>query len=175
MAVVLQDVFLFSGTILDNIRLGRDDISEAEVQEAARQTGADSFIRRLPLGYHEPMQERGSTLSTGQRQLISLARAFVFNPSILILDEATSNIDSESEYLIRLAIEKLMTGRTSLIIAHRLSTIRHVDQIVVMHKGTIRERGTHETLLAQRGLYWKLYQLQYQDQENGLIRSGTNG
>jgi ABC-type multidrug transport system fused ATPase/permease subunit len=99
----------------------------------------------------------------------------VFNPSILILDEATSNIDSESEYLIRLAIEKLMTGRTSLIIAHRLSTIRHVDQIVVMHKGTIRERGTHETLLAQRGLYWKLYQLQYQDQENGLIRSGTNG
>jgi ATP-binding cassette subfamily B protein len=175
MAVVLQDVFLFSGTILDNIRLGRDDISEADVQEAARQTGADSFIRRLPLGYHEPMQERGSTLSTGQRQLISLARAFVFNPSILILDEATSNIDSESEYLIRLAIEKLMTGRTSLIIAHRLSTIRHVDQIVVMHKGTIRERGTHETLLAQRGLYWKLYQLQYQDQENGLIRSGTNG
>ncbi len=175
MAVVLQDVFLFSGSILDNIRLGRTDIDEKTVTDAAAQTGADLFIRRLPRGYHEPMQERGSTLSTGQRQLISLTRAFVFNPAILVLDEATSNIDSESELLIQKAIARLMVDRTSLIIAHRLSTIQHVDQIVVMHKGVIREIGTHAELMNLRGLYWKLYQLQYQDQEEALVRSGTTG
>lgn len=165
MAVILQDVFLFSGTILDNIRLGRTDISEKQVRVAAEKTGADRFIRRLSGQYLEPMQERGSTLSAGQRQLVSLTRAFVFDPSILVLDEATSNIDSESELLIQQAIAQLMIGRTSLIIAHRLSTIRHVDRIVVLHKGRIREEGSHHELLAQRGLYWKLYQLQYQEQE----------
>lgn len=165
MAVVLQDVFLFSGHILDNIRLGRSDISEDEVREACRQIGAHAFIERLPGKYHEPVQERGSTLSVGQRQLISLARAFVFNPRILILDEATSSIDTETELLIQEAIRKLMSGRTSIVIAHRLSTIRDVNQIVVMHRGRIRERGTHDELLAAGGIYSKLYQLQYKDQE----------
>lgn len=164
-AVVLQDVFLFSGNILDNIRLGRTDISREQVIAASRMVGADSFITALPDGYDEPVQERGSTLSVGQRQLISLARALVIDPKILVLDEATSSIDTETEQLIQAAIGKLMAGRTSIIIAHRLSTIRHVDQIMVMHKGRIRERGTHEQLLAQGGIYYKLYQLQYKDQE----------
>lgn len=164
-AVVLQDVFLFSGNILDNIRLGRADISREKVIEAAKMVGADRFISKLPEQYDEPVKERGSTLSVGQRQLISLARALVINPKILVLDEATSSIDTETEQIIQEAIAKLMMGRTSVIIAHRLSTIRHVDQIIVMHKGRIREQGTHEELLTQGGVYYKLYQLQYKDQE----------
>ncbi len=165
MAVVLQDVFLFSGNILDNIRLGRTDIDEPSVVAACRQIGAHQFIERLPDRYHEPVQERGSTLSVGQRQLISLARAFVFNPRILILDEATSSIDTETELLIQEATRQLMKNRTSIIIAHRLSTIRDVDEIIVMHHGRIRERGSHEKLLSEGGLYFKLYELQYKDQE----------
>lgn len=164
-AVVLQDVFLFSGNIMDNIRLGRTDISREQVIEAAIMVGADSFISKLPKQYDEPVQERGSTLSVGQRQLISLARALVIDPKILVLDEATSSIDTETEQVIQEAIGRLMTGRSSIIIAHRLSTIRHVDQIIVMHKGRIREQGTHEELLTQGGIYYKLYQLQYKDQE----------
>ncbi len=173
-AVVLQDVFLFSGNILDNIRLGRTDISREQVIAASRMVGADSFITALPGGYDEPVQERGSTLSVGQRQLISLARALVIDPKILVLDEATSSIDTETEQLIQAAIGKLMAGRTSIIIAHRLSTIRHVDQIMVMHKGRIRERGTHEELLAQGGIYYKLYQLQYKDQEIPIRTQGVS-
>ena len=164
-AVVLQDVFLFSGNIMDNIRLGRTDISRAQVIEAAKMVGADTFITALPGQYDEPVQERGSTLSVGQRQLISLARALVIDPKILVLDEATSSIDTETEQLIQSAIGKLMAGRTSIIIAHRLSSISHVDQIMVMHKGRIREQGTHDELLTQGGIYYKLYQLQYKDQE----------
>jgi ATP-binding cassette subfamily B protein len=173
-AVVLQDVFLFSGNILDNIRLGRSDISREQVIEASKMVGADGFISALPGGYDEPVQERGSTLSVGQRQLISLARALVIDPKILVLDEATSSIDTETEQLIQSAIGKLMAGRTSIIIAHRLSTIRHVDQIMVMHKGRIRERGTHEELLMQGGIYYKLYQLQYKDQEIPFRAQGVS-
>jgi ATP-binding cassette subfamily B multidrug efflux pump len=171
MAVVLQDVFLFSGDILDNIRLGRKDITPEDAIRAAVMVGANHFIEKLPKQYYEPVQERGSTLSVGQRQLISLARALAFNPRILVLDEATSSIDTESERLLQEGIKKLMTGRTSIIIAHRLSTIRHVDQIIVMHKGRIRERGTHEELLDQGGIYFRLYQLQYKDQETGKYLS----
>lgn len=175
MAVVLQDVFLFSGNVVENIRLGSADIPEEAVVEAARQVGADRFIRRLPGAYHEPVQERGSTLSVGQRQLISLARALVFDPKILILDEATSSIDTETERAIQAAIGKLMKGRTSIVIAHRLSTIRHVDQILVMHKGRIRERGTHEDLLAAGGIYRRLYELQYKDQEKEAVYTSLAG
>ncbi len=166
MAVVLQDVFLFSGNILDNIRLGRTDLTPEDARRAAEMVGADHFIERFPNTYYEPVQERGSTLSVGQRQLISLARALAFNPRILVLDEATSSIDTETERLLQEAIKKVMAGRTSIVIAHRLSTIRHVDQIIVMHKGRIRERGSHDELLDQGGIYYRLYQLQYKDQEN---------
>ena len=162
MAIVLQDVFLFSGTILENIRMGREDISEEAVIEAAKQVNAHDFISRLPGGYHAQVRERGSNLSVGQKQLISLARALVINPDVLLLDEATANIDSESEALIQKALEVVLENRTAIVIAHRLSTIQHMDQIVVLHKGRVRETGTHQQLLKARGLYYKLYQLQYQ-------------
>ncbi len=163
-SIVLQDVFLFSGDIAANIRLGNQSISDDRLREAARQVHADTFIRRLPDQYSSELRERGAGLSVGQKQLISFARALAFDPRVLILDEATSSIDTETEILIRNAVERLMEDRTSLVVAHRLSTIQSVDKIIVMHKGEIRETGTHQDLLALRGLYWRLYQLQfYQD------------
>jgi ATP-binding cassette subfamily B protein len=169
-AVVLQDVFLFSGTVADNIRLGNGHISDETVQWAAQQVNAHEFIEKLPNKYETPVKERGVTLSMGQKQLISFARALVINPRILILDEATSSVDTETELLIQEALTTLMQQRTSLIIAHRLSTIKHVNKIIVMHKGSIREMGTHEELLEQRGLYYQLYLLQYKSQEKLLTK-----
>lgn len=163
--VVLQDPFLFSGTIAQNIRLGSNWITEDEVAHAAEEVNVADFIRTLPLGFAEPVLERGSTLSTGQKQLISFARALAHRPGILILDEATSSVDTETEIRVRLALERMITGRTSVLIAHRLSTIQRADTILVMHKGKLREQGTHQELLAMHGLYFKLYQLQYKDQE----------
>ena len=162
-AVVLQEVFLFSGTIDGNIRLGREDISEDRVRWAAREVHADSFINRLKDNYQAEVRERGAGLSVGQKQLISFARALAFDPAILILDEATSSIDTETEQLIQAAIERVMRDRTSIVVAHRLSTIQNADRIIVLHHGEIREQGTHQELLAERGLYWKLYKLQYAD------------
>jgi ATP-binding cassette, subfamily B, multidrug efflux pump len=163
--VVLQDPFLFSGTVADNIRLGTTDITDEQIRQAAEDVNVADFIRTLPAGFSEPVRERGSTLSTGQKQLISFARALAHDPKILILDEATSSVDTETEIRVRNALSKLVEGRTSVIIAHRLSTIQQADKILVMHKGKLREIGTHQQLLAQRGIYWKLYQLQYKDQE----------
>jgi ATP-binding cassette subfamily B protein len=163
--VVLQDPFLFSGTIRENIRLGTEWIQEAEVERAAEEVNIADFIRTLPGGFHEKMHERGSTLSTGQKQLISFARALAHAPRILVLDEATSSVDTETEFRVREALARMVEGRTSLIIAHRLSTVQRAGNIIVMHKGKLREMGTHQELLAKRGLYWKLYQLQYKDQE----------
>ena len=171
-SIVLQDVFLFSGDIATNIRLGNRAITDQQLQEAASQVHADTFIRRLPDGYANELRERGAGLSVGQKQLISFARALAFDPRVLILDEATSSIDTETELLIRDAVERMMEGRTSLVIAHRLSTIQSVDKIIVMHKGEIRETGTHQDLLALRGLYWRLYQLQfYQDYKQTFAES----
>ncbi|MCX6168980.1 MAG: ABC transporter ATP-binding protein [Ignavibacteriales bacterium] len=164
-AVVLQDVFLFSGNIKSNINLGNKNISDSEIVEAAKTVGAHKFISNLPNGYDEEVKEKGATLSVGQKQLISFARALAFNPQILILDEATSSVDTETEQLIQNAIEKLLIGRTSIVIAHRLSTIQNADKIFVMHKGELKEEGTHQGLLAKRGIYYRLYQLQYKDQE----------
>jgi len=163
--VVLQDPFLFSGTIADNIRLGTKSITAARIENAADEVNVGDFIRSLPLGFEEPVRERGAGLSTGQKQLISFARALAHDPGILILDEATSSVDTETEYRVRLALTRMITGRTSVLIAHRLSTIQSADTILVMHKGQLREQGTHQQLLSQHGLYFKLYQLQYQDQE----------
>jgi len=165
MAMVQQDVFLFSGTILENIRLGNPIIDQEKVTEAAEMVNAHLFIEKMPGQYLAKVRERGSNLSQGQKQLLALARAIVYNPSILILDEATSNIDSESEYLIQQALKTVMMGRTSIVIAHRLSTIQYMDEIVVMHHGKIHETGNHQELLKKRGLYYRLYQLQYKDQE----------
>jgi len=162
-AVVLQDVFLFSGTIDGNIRLGRDDISDQRVRWAAEEVHADRFIERLKGGYQAEVRERGAGLSVGQKQLISFARALAFDPALLILDEATSSIDTETEQLIQQAIERVMRNRTSIVVAHRLSTVQRASQIIVLHHGEIREQGSHQELLAQRGLYWKLYKLQYSD------------
>src|SRR6185369_1437986 len=162
-AVVLQEIFLFSGTIEGNIRLGREDIAEDRVRWAAQEVHADGFIRRLKGGYQAEVRERGAGLSVGQKQLISFARALAFDPAILILDEATSSIDTETEQLIQQAIERVMRNRTSIVVAHRLSTIQRAEQIIVLHHGEIRERGTHQELLAQHGLDWKLYKLQYAD------------
>ncbi len=166
--VVLQDPFLFSGTIENNIRLGSSWITDEQVETAAANVNVADFIRTLPHGFKEPVLERGSTLSTGQKQLISFARALAHNPRILVLDEATSSVDTETEIRVREALGRMVEGRTSVIIAHRLSTIQRADKIIVMHKGQVREIGTHQELLAERGIYWKLYQLQYKDQELGV-------
>jgi ATP-binding cassette subfamily B multidrug efflux pump len=163
--VVLQDPFLFTGTIGANIRLGTEWIEPEAIERAAEDVNLADFIRTLPQGFDEPVQERGSTLSTGQKQLISFARALAHNPKILVLDEATSSVDTETEFRVRDALSRMVEGRTSVIIAHRLSTIQRADKIIVMHKGKLREMGSHQQLLAQRGIYWKLYQLQYKDQE----------
>ncbi|NPU97060.1 MAG: ABC transporter ATP-binding protein [Candidatus Omnitrophica bacterium] len=164
MGLVLQDVFLFSGTIADNIGLGRPGIQEEDIREAARIVQIDRFIERIPGGYQGEVKERGATFSAGQKQLLSFARALVANPRILVLDEATSSVDTETEHLIQAALEKMMAGRTCLVVAHRLSTIQQSDEILVLHQGQIRERGTHAQLLAQGGIYYRLYQLQYKDQ-----------
>ena len=166
-AVVPQDVFLFSGTIEENLTLGRPGIDPARVEEAARRVRADDFIKRLPHGYQEEVGERGVSLSVGQRQLISFARALIHDPRILILDEATSSVDPETEHLLREAVHSLLSGRTSIVIAHRLSTIRSADRIVVLHKGGVREEGTHEELVKSGGIYSKLWELQYMAQGNG--------
>jgi ATP-binding cassette subfamily B protein len=163
--VVLQDPFLFTGTVEGNIRLGTEWIEDEDVEKAAEDVNLGDFIRTLPRGFKEEVRERGSTLSTGQKQLISFARALAHDPRILILDEATSSVDTETESRVRDALNRMVEGRTSLIIAHRLSTVQRADKIIVMHKGQLREMGTHQELLAQRGIYYKLYQLQYKDQE----------
>jgi len=165
--VVLQDPFLFTGTISDNIRLGSKWITDERLERACDEVNVGDFIRTLPQQFAEPVRERGATLSTGQKQLISFARALAHDPGILVLDEATSSVDTETELRVRLALSRMITGRTSILIAHRLSTIQRADTILVMHKGQLREKGTHQQLLAERGLYWKLYQLQYKDQELG--------
>jgi ATP-binding cassette, subfamily B, multidrug efflux pump len=163
--VVLQDPFLFTGTVEGNIRLGTEWITDQDVEKAAENVNLADFIRALPQGFKEEVHERGSTLSTGQKQLISFARALAHDPKILILDEATSSVDTETELRVRDALNRMVEGRTSVVIAHRLSTIQRADKIIVMHKGQVREVGTHQQLLAQRGIYYKLYQLQYKDQE----------
>lgn len=164
-STVLQDVFLFSGTIKSNISLNNPAITDEMIIEAAKRVGAHRFISELPNKYNEEVKEKGATLSVGQKQLLSFARALAYDPQILILDEATSSVDTETEILIQKAIEKLLVGRTAIVIAHRLSTIQNADKILVMHKGELREMGNHQELLAKRGIYYKLYQLQYKDQE----------
>jgi ATP-binding cassette, subfamily B, multidrug efflux pump len=166
--VVLQDPFLFSGTIGDNIRLGTEWIRDEAVEKAAEEVNVADFIHSLPEGFNSEVKERGSTLSTGQKQLISFARALAHDPKILILDEATSSVDTETEFRVREALTRMVEGRTSVIIAHRLSTIQRADKIIVMHKSKVREMGSHQQLLAERGIYYKLYQLQYKDQELGV-------
>ena len=163
--VVLQDPFLFTGTIAQNIRLGTDWITDARMKAAADEVNVGDFIRALPLGFDEPLGERGNSLSTGQKQLINFARALAHDPRILVLDEATSSVDTDTEMRVRSALERMVQGRTSVIVAHRLSTVQQADRILVMHKGQLREMGSHQELLTQRGIYWKLYQLQYKDQE----------
>ena len=163
--VVLQDPYLITGTLEENIRLGTPGIARDDVESAAGQVNLLDFVRGLPDGFDHSIQERGSGLSTGQKQLISFARALAHNPRFLILDEATSSVDTETEFRVRDALARMVEGRTSIVIAHRLSTIQRADRILVMHKGRLRESGAHQELLALRGIYWKLYQLQYKDQE----------
>ena len=163
--IVLQDPFLFTGTIESNIRLGTPGITRDDVGRAIDRIGLIDFVNSLPEGIATSVNERGSTLSVGQRQLINFARALAHNPRFLILDEATSSVDTKTELLIREALDKLLTGRTALVIAHRLSTIQYADRILVFHKGRLREQGAHQELLAQRGIYYRLYQLQYKEQE----------
>jgi ATP-binding cassette subfamily B multidrug efflux pump len=164
-SLVLQDVHLFSGTIADNIRLGHQEIDDARVRAAAKAVHADRFIDQMAGGYGAAVAERGATLSVGQKQLLSFARALAFDPRILVLDEATSSVDTETEHLIRDALVTLMAGRTTIAIAHRLSTIQDMDQILVLHKGVLREAGTHQELLAERGLYFRLFELQFKQPE----------
>jgi ATP-binding cassette, subfamily B, multidrug efflux pump len=171
--VVLQDPFLFTGTLEGNIRLGSEWISDEQVRQAAEDVNLADFIHALPNTYKEEVRERGTTLSTGQKQLISFARALAHSPKILILDEATSSVDTETEFKVRDALNKMIEGRTSIIIAHRLSTIQRADKIILMHKAQLREMGTHQQLLAQRGIYYKLYQLQYKDQEIAVPSAST--
>jgi len=161
--LVLQDVFIFAGTVEENIKLGNENISFEDISYAAKDVNAHAFIEQLPDKYREQMMERGASLSTGQKQLLAFARALAFNPNILVLDEATSSVDTESEILIQQALNKLMSSRTSICIAHRLSTIQNCDRIIVMHKGEIREQGSHQELLKEKGLYFKLYQLQFME------------
>jgi ATP-binding cassette subfamily B protein len=164
-SLVLQDVHVFSGTVAGNVRLGRADLGDEQVRAALAAVHADQFVDRLPEGLAAPVAERGATLSTGQKQLLSFARALAFNPAVLLLDEATSSVDTDTELLIRDALRVLMAGRTTVAIAHRLSTIQDMDAILVLHKGQVRESGSHQELLARRGIYHRLYQLQYRDQE----------
>jgi len=171
-AVVLQDPFLFTGTIAENIRLGHEAISDAQMAQAAEDVNVADFIETLPRKFDDAVEERGNSFSTGQKQLINFARALAYNPRILILDEATSSVDTDTELRIRGALERLVEGRTSVLIAHRLSTVQRAETILVMHKGQLREMGNHQELLAVRGLYWKLYQLQYKEQEEGVERQG---
>lgn len=174
-SIVLQDVFLFSGDVASNIRLGNEDISDERLRAVAREVNADNFIRKLPAGYETELNERGAGLSVGQKQLISFARALARDPRVLIMDEATSSIDTETDFLIRDALARLLEGRTSLVIAHRLSTIQSVDKIIVLHKGELREMGAHQELLTQRGLYWRLYQLQFpQDHRDVELLSASS-
>jgi ATP-binding cassette, subfamily B, multidrug efflux pump len=166
-SLVLQDVYLFSADVSFNVRLGRADISDARVQAAARRVGADRVIERLPAGYAQPLGERGTSLSVGERQLVSFARALAYDPAVLVLDEATSSVDSELEAQIDTALAELMRGRTSLVVAHRLSTIQNADQILVLHQGEIRERGTHAELLRRSGVYARLHELQFVSADPG--------
>jgi len=172
-SLVLQDVHLFSGTIADNIRLGNQAIDDDRVRRAAEAVHADAFIARLPDGYASAVAERGATLSVGQKQLLSFARALAFDPRVLILDEATSSVDTETELLIRDALRVLMAGRTTIAIAHRLSTIQDMDKILVFHKGRLRESGTHQELLAARGIYFRLFELQYKERESDMAIGPT--
>jgi ATP-binding cassette, subfamily B, multidrug efflux pump len=167
--LVLQDVFLFSEDVRFNIALGRTDLSDAAVERAAERVGADRFVRRLPAAYRQPLGERGVSLSVGERQLVSFARALAFDPQVLVLDEATSSVDAELEAQIDRALAELMAGRTSLVIAHRLSTVQNADRILVMHRGEVREQGTHAELLRHDGLYRRLHELQF------APASGTSG
>ena len=170
MGVVLQDVFLFSGDILSNLKLGNPDVPEERIRAALRSANAEGFIRRMPGGLQAAVRERGNNLSAGQRQLLALVRMFVVDPEILVLDEATSSVDTETEFLVQGAFEKIMAGRTCLVIAHRLSTIRNADRIVVFHRGVIREMGSHTELMEKRGVYYRLHQLQFQG-EGGVAAS----
>jgi ATP-binding cassette subfamily B protein len=174
-SLVLQDVHLFSGTIAENIRLGNTAIADEAIRRAAATVHADRFIERLPLGLASPVAERGATFSVGQKQLLSFARALAFDPAVLVLDEATSSVDTETEILIRDALHVLMAGRTTIAIAHRLSTIQDMDKILVLHRGELREAGSHQELLARRGLYFRLYQLQYRDQETAGASAAVEG
>ncbi|MCX7670115.1 MAG: ATP-binding cassette domain-containing protein, partial [Anaerolineae bacterium] len=172
-AMVLQEPFLFTGTVMENIRYGRLEATDEEVIAAAKLANADPFIRRLPHGYQTELSERAGNLSQGQRQLLAIARAILANPSILVLDEATSSVDTRTERHIQEAMLRLMQGRTSFVIAHRLSTIRNADQILVINHGEIIERGTHETLLAQRGFYYHLYNSQFRANGRGEARTSA--
>jgi len=171
--IVLQDPFLFTGTLESNVKLGTSRIDRAATEKALREVGLGPFLSEAPQGVEMPVTERGVTLSVGQRQLVSFARALAHNPQFLILDEATSSVDTKTELLIREALDRLLEGRTAVVIAHRLSTIQHAHQILVFHKGRLREQGSHQELLALRGIYYRLYQLQYKEQEIAMPLAGS--